>query len=146
MVLVRQWSTEEGHDAVAHHLVHRTFVAMHCLHRALEHGVEDLSRFFRIPVGQQLHGSLEIGEEHGDLLALAFKSGPGREDLLGEVPRGVGLDRGTRLALRRSRGARIPGRTSQSLKGRARSWRKSASEAPRTPRRTWRPFRSHAGT
>jgi hypothetical protein len=51
----------------------------------------------RIPVGEQLHGPLQVGEEHGDLLALALESRFGDEDLLGEVLGGVAL---------RGRGAR----------------------------------------
>jgi hypothetical protein len=35
-----------------------------------------------------------VGKEHGDLLALAFESGAGREDLVGEMCRHVGA-RGT---------------------------------------------------
>jgi hypothetical protein len=41
-------------------------------------------------VGQDFHGALEIGEEHSDLLALAFEGGLGRKDLLGEVRGSVG--------------------------------------------------------
>jgi hypothetical protein len=48
----------------------------------------------------QLHGALQIGEEHRDLLALAFESGLGDEDLLGQVLGGVGRGRG---------GTRLPG-------------------------------------
>ena len=40
------------------------------------------------PLGQR-RGADEVAEEHGDLLALAFERAPGREDLLGEMPRRV---------------------------------------------------------
>jgi hypothetical protein len=53
------------------------------LHHAFEHGVEELPRFLGVPVGQQLHRALQVGEEHGHLLALAFEGGLGGEDLLG---------------------------------------------------------------
>ena len=41
------------------------------------------------------HRALEVGEEHGDLLALAFEGALGGEDLLGKVLGGVGLGRDT---------------------------------------------------
>src|SRR5262249_54016078 len=47
--------------------------------------------FLGISVGEQLHRPLEVGEENGDLLALAFESRLGSEDLLGEVLGGVAL-------------------------------------------------------
>jgi len=61
------------------------------LHHVLEDGVEELPRLLGIAVGEQLHRSLEVGEEDGDLLALAFESGLGGEDFLGEVLGGVGI-------------------------------------------------------
>jgi hypothetical protein len=91
MVLVGEGRAEERHDPVAHHLVHRALVAVDRLHHVLEDGIEELSRLFGITVGEQLHGALEIGEEDGDLLALAFQSGLGGEDLLGQVLGGVGI-------------------------------------------------------
>jgi hypothetical protein len=60
-------------------------------HHPLEDGIEELAGFFRVPISQQLHGALEVGEEHGDLFPLAFEGGLRGEDLLGEVLRGVGL-------------------------------------------------------
>jgi hypothetical protein len=54
-------------------------------------------------VSEQLHRALEVGEEDGDLLALAFQGGLGGEDLLGEVLGSVRL-RGGRM--NRGRGAR----------------------------------------
>ena len=99
VVLVGERRAEERHDPVAHHLIHRAFVAVDRLHHALQHGVEDLARLLRIAVGEELHRALEVGEEDGDLLALALEGGLGREDPLGQVLRGVGLGRGkTRLA------------------------------------------------
>ena len=55
------------------------------------------SRSFRASSGsrsaEQLHRALEVGEEHGDLLALALEGALRGEDLLGEVLGGVGLGR-----------------------------------------------------
>jgi hypothetical protein len=35
--------------------------------------IENLARLLGIAVGQQLHRALEIGEQHGDLFALALE-------------------------------------------------------------------------
>ena len=99
MILVGERRAEERHDPVAHHLVDRALVAVDGLHHALEDGIEELARLLRIAVGEQLHRALEVGEEHGDLLALAFEGSLGGEDLLGEVLRRVGLRRAS-LGLR----------------------------------------------
>jgi hypothetical protein len=84
---------EEGHDAVAHDLVDGSFVVMDGLHHPLEHGIQELPGFFGITVGEELHGALEVGEEHRHLLALAFQRALRGEDSLGEVLGGVGLRR-----------------------------------------------------
>jgi hypothetical protein len=55
------------------------------LHHPLENRVEQLAGLLGIAVGEELHRALEIGEQHGDLLALALERTLGREDLLGEV-------------------------------------------------------------
>jgi len=68
-------------------------VAVDGIHHPLEHGVEELSCLLGVAVGEQLHRALEVGEEHGDLLVLAFQGRLGGEDLLGEVLRGIGLGR-----------------------------------------------------
>ena len=91
MVLVGERGAEERHDPVAHHLVDRALVAVDGLHHAFEHGVEQLARLLGIAVGEQLHRALEVGEEHGDLLALAFEGRLRGEDLLGEVLGRVGF-------------------------------------------------------
>jgi hypothetical protein len=61
---------------------------MHGGHEVFEDRVEELARLLGITVGQQLHRALEIGEQHGHLLALAFEGAAGGEDFLGEIPRG----------------------------------------------------------
>src|SRR5262249_35757099 len=43
--------------------------------------------------GEQLHRALEVGEQDRDLLPFALEGALGGEDLLGEVPGGVGLRR-----------------------------------------------------
>jgi hypothetical protein len=91
VVLVGERRAEERHDAVAHHLVHCALVVMHRRHHAFEDGIEDLTRLLGVTIRQQLHGALQVGEKHRDLLTLTFQRGLGVEDLLGEVLRDVGL-------------------------------------------------------
>jgi len=85
VILVGQGRPEERHDAVAHHLIHGALVVMDGVHHQCEHGIEELARLLGVAVGEELHGALEVGEEDGDLLALAFEGGLGSEDLLGEM-------------------------------------------------------------
>ena len=89
VIFMGERRTEQGHDPVAHDLVDGALVAVHSLHHVLEHGIEEFARFLGITIGEQLHGALQIGEEHGDLLALAFEGRLGGEDPLGQVPRSV---------------------------------------------------------
>ena len=89
MVLMGQRCPEQRHDAVAHDLVDRTLIAVHSSHEALQHGVEEPSRLFRVAVGQQLHGPLQVGKQHRDLLTFAFQGAAGGEDLLREVGRRI---------------------------------------------------------
>jgi hypothetical protein len=76
---------------------------VHGLHHSLDHRVEKLARLLGVAVREQLHRALEVGEENGDLLALALERGFRGEDLLGEVLRGVGL-RGAESLSRGPRG------------------------------------------
>jgi len=57
----------------------------------LEDGIEDLTGFFGIAVGEQFHRALQVGEEDGHLLALTFQGGLGVDDPFGEVPGSVAL-------------------------------------------------------
>jgi hypothetical protein len=76
-----------------HDLVHRALVSVNRFHHPLENWVEDLAGLLWIAVGEQLHRALQIGKQHGHLLALAFEGALGREDLLGEVLWSIGLGR-----------------------------------------------------
>ena len=73
VILLGQRRAEERHDPVAHHLVDRAVVPVDGFHHELEDGVQDLARFLGIALRQQLHRSLQVGEEHGHLLALALE-------------------------------------------------------------------------
>jgi hypothetical protein len=88
---MRERGAEQRHDPVAHDLVDSPLVPVHGLHHAFENGVEQLARLFGVPVREQLHRALQVGEQHRDLLALAFEGGPRGQDLLGEVLRSVSL-------------------------------------------------------
>ena len=46
--------------------------------KALQHRVQELPGLLGIAVGQEFHRALEIGKQHGDLLALAFQGAAGR--------------------------------------------------------------------
>src|SRR5262245_21232197 len=91
MILMRQRCPEEGHDAVAHDLIHRALKAVHRLHHAFEHGIEDLPRLLGVTVREELHRALEVGEEDCHMLALAFERGPGEDDAFGKMFRRVSL-------------------------------------------------------
>jgi hypothetical protein len=47
---------------------------VHRLHHPFEDGVEERARLLGVAVGEQLHRALEIGEEHGHLLALPSRA------------------------------------------------------------------------
>ena len=91
VVLVGEGRAEEGHDAVAHHLIHCAFVAMHRFHHQLQDRIENLPRLFRVAVGHQFHRPPEVGEEDGHLLPFAFERRLRRQDAFGEVLWGVRL-------------------------------------------------------
>jgi hypothetical protein len=85
-----QGRTKERHNAIAHDLVHRPFIAMHGVHHAFQHRIEELASLFRVALSQQFHGAFEVRKQHRDLLALAFQRTAGDEDFLREIRRGVG--------------------------------------------------------
>src|SRR6266481_7219934 len=72
-------------DPVAHHLIDGALVAVDRLHHVFEDGIEDLAGLLGVTIREELHRALQISKEHCDLLALAFQSGLGGKDLLGEV-------------------------------------------------------------
>jgi hypothetical protein len=94
MILVGDRRAEEGHDAVAHNPVHGPLVALDRLDHAFEHGIEELLRLLGVAVSNQVHRTLDVGEQHGDQLALTLKSCSGIEDLVGKVPGRIILGRG----------------------------------------------------
>ena len=89
VVLVGDRRTEERHDPVAGVLVDRALEAVDAVRQDLEEAVQDPVPLLGVDLLGQLHRALHVGEEHGDLLALAFQGGLRLEDLVGEVLRGV---------------------------------------------------------
>jgi hypothetical protein len=83
VILVGEGGAEEGHDPVAHHLVHGALVAVDGLHHPFEHRIQKLSGLLRIPVGEQLHRAFQVGEQDGHLLAFPFQGGLRGEDAFG---------------------------------------------------------------
>ena len=49
---MRDRRAKQGHDAIAHDLIHGALVAVHRRHHALQHGVEELPGLLGITVGQ----------------------------------------------------------------------------------------------
>ena len=104
VVLQSQWRTEQGHDPVAHDLVDGSLVTMDGVHHPLEDGIEDSACLLRVAIGQQLHRSLEVGEEHGHLLAFALDGALRVVDALGQMLGRVAFGRGeARRGWRRGR-------------------------------------------
>jgi hypothetical protein len=46
---------------------------MHRFHHVLDDGIKQFARLLRITISEQFHRSLQVGEQHSDLLALAFE-------------------------------------------------------------------------
>jgi hypothetical protein len=78
VILMRNRRSKQGHNAIAHDLVHGPLIAMHGRHHALQHRVEQLPRLLRVAVGQEFHGAFEIGKQHRNLLAFAGQCSAGR--------------------------------------------------------------------
>jgi hypothetical protein len=85
VILVRDRRPEQRHDAVAGVLVHCAFEAVHAVGENGEELVEDRVPLLRVELLGQLHRTLHVGEEDGDLLALALKGGLRLQDFVGEV-------------------------------------------------------------
>ena len=82
-------------------LLDRPLVAVHRFHHVLDHRIKQLARLLRIAVSEQLHRAFHVGEQHRDLLALAFERALGSENLFGEMLGSVSFGR-SKLARQRS--------------------------------------------
>ena len=90
VILMGYRGPKEGHNAIAHDLVHRALIAVHRGHQVLQDRVEDLPGFLGVTIGDQLQGALQVGKQHRDLLAFAFQVAARRQNLLGQVRWRVG--------------------------------------------------------
>ena len=127
VIFVRHWRPEEGHDAIAQHLVHRPLKAVHGVHHALQRRIEECLGGFRVEIADQLRGAFEVGKQHGDLFALACQGTSGGEDLLDQIGWGVRQRRrrcgGRRRGSGRGGGTAAPVQTRTSpSSSRARRW------------------------
>jgi hypothetical protein len=73
MVLQGDGCTEEGHDAVAGELVDHAAVAADAVRQQADEAVHDPGPLLGVEVGLHVHRPLDVGEEHGELLALALE-------------------------------------------------------------------------
>jgi hypothetical protein len=78
VVFMRHRGADERHDAIAQHLGHGAFVAVHGRHHDVQRRVPELAGLFGIETLDQLGGALEVGKAHRHLLALAFQGATGR--------------------------------------------------------------------
>jgi hypothetical protein len=94
VILMGKRSPKQGHDSITQNLVHGSLVSVNRLHHRVQDRVQKPSSLFGIESCQQFHGTLDVGEEDGDLFALTFQGRPGLEDLLSSMGRDVALDLG----------------------------------------------------
>src|SRR3990172_5343402 len=105
VVLQGEGRAEQGHDPVAGELVHRALVPVDLRQHHLEEAIHQVVELLRVELLGEAGEVLEVGEEDGDLLALALQRRPGREDALGQVLGRVGAGR-----VELGRGGRVPAR------------------------------------
>ena len=77
-LLLNQWGQMVGWACATAHVADTTLQwcmrqAVDGRHHALQHRVKERASLCWVTVGQECHGALEVGEQHGDLLALAFQ-------------------------------------------------------------------------
>ena len=84
MVLVSDRRAENRHDAVAQDLVDRAFIGMHGIDHDLLKGIEQRTDLLSVQVLDEVGRALDIGEQDGDLFALAFDRGARAQDFLGK--------------------------------------------------------------
>ena len=63
---------EQGHDAVAQYLVHRTLKTVYGVHHTVQGGIQKLLHRFGVEAFDEFGGVFDVGKEDGDLLAFAF--------------------------------------------------------------------------
>src|SRR5262245_23466073 len=83
VIFMGKRGAEQGHNAVAKHLVDGALKAVDGAHHELDGGVQELLRRLGIESLDEPGGVLDVGKEHGDLLALACEAGTYAENLFG---------------------------------------------------------------
>ena len=71
VVLVGDRGAEDGHDPVAGEFVDGALEAAHVVGEDREEALHDLAPLLGVVLLGKVHRALDVGEEHGDLLALA---------------------------------------------------------------------------
>ncbi len=77
MIGVGDGRPEQGHDPVAHDLIHGASRPVHGLHQSLDHAVQHLPRLFEVVPGEELHRAAHVREQHGEIAPLAAGGGRG---------------------------------------------------------------------
>ena len=85
VIFMRYRRTEQRHDVIAGELVDRALEPMHAGGGDLEEILDDAKPLSGIEPFGEVHRALDIGEQDGDVLALAFQRRPRLADLVGEV-------------------------------------------------------------
>src|SRR6266850_8531502 len=104
MILVRNWRTKEGHEAVAQELIDGALVPVDLLEHQRKGTVHQLVHVFRVELLGNRREPRDIGEQYRYLLALPFEGSSRGQDLFGQVPGGI-AERGLEW-----RGWRLPGK------------------------------------
>jgi hypothetical protein len=91
MILVGDRSPEEGHDAIAEELVDGAFVPVDLGQDQVEGPGHQPMHLLGIEPLRERREARDVGEEHGDLLALSFQRASGGQDLVREVLGSVAL-------------------------------------------------------
>ena len=76
MVFMGQRRSKQRHDAIPHDLIAGP-PRMYRSHHVFQDRIKELSGFLGVALGQQLHGALQVGKQHGDLLAFTFQGTAG---------------------------------------------------------------------
>jgi hypothetical protein len=87
VILACDGRAEQRHDAVAGELVDRAVGVVDGVGEHLEEAVHQLAPGLRVELLCEVHRSLDIGEQHGDLFALAFHGLAAGVDLPGHLVR-----------------------------------------------------------
>ena len=62
MIFVREWSSEQRHDAVAHDPVHHALIMVDGFEHVVENGVEELLCFLRVAICYDFERSDDVSK------------------------------------------------------------------------------------